>query len=116
MTSSIVLAVFIASAATFDAGVLDNSAYRHAAFPNSHKGIEQLGQWLEKSGLHEFDRVCVSGPPIDATPAAHFWATRKVEVIAIDFARIKQYMKEHNIGTASANVVARTCLSLLPRK
>ena len=115
MASTIVLAVFIASTTTFDAGVAANGAFRHASFPNSDKGIEQLGQWIEKSGVRDFDQFCVSGPPIDATPALRFWSTRKVPVFMVDYAQVRQYMKKHNIGTASAAVVARTCVSLLPK-
>ena len=116
MASSVVLAVFIASSATFDAGVVFAGAYRHGTFPNSDQGIAQLGQWLEKSAVREFDQVCVSGPQIDPTPASRFWATRKVPVFEVGYAQVRQYMKKHNLGTASANVVAKTCLSLLPRK
>lgn len=116
MASTIVLAVFIASAATFDAGVAKNGSFRHASFPNSDKGIEQFGKWLEKTGVREFDQVCVSGPPIDTTPATRFWYTRKVPVFILDFPQVEHYMKTHNIPTASAGVVAKACFSLLPKK
>ncbi len=116
MASPVVLAIFIASSATFDAGVVSAGAYSRAAFPNSDQGIAQLGQWLGKLPAQEYDQVCVSGPNIDPTPASRFWASRKVPVIAVDYAQVRQYMKKHNIGAASANVVAKTCLALLPRK
>jgi len=116
MASTIVLAVFIGSAATFNAGIAGNGAFRQASFPNSEQGIEQLGKWIEKSGVREFDQFCVSGPPMDPTPAARFWATRKVPVFMVDFSQVRHYMKVHNLGTPSAAVVARTCLSLLPKK
>jgi len=39
-----------------------------------------------------------------------------VPVFMVDFAQVRHYMKVHNLGTPSAAVVARTCLSLLPKK
>jgi hypothetical protein len=116
MASTIILAVFIGTAATFDAGIAGQGAFRQATFPNSFQGIQQLGKWIESSGVRDFDQVCVSGPPMDPSPATRFWATRKVPVFIIDFGQVRHYMKVHNVPTASAAVVARTCLSLLPRK
>jgi hypothetical protein len=115
MATTIVLAVFIASATTFEAGVAEDSAFRHASFPNSTRGIEQLGKWLDKAGVTEFDRVCVSGPPIAATPASRFWSTRKVRVDSLPYDRIKAYMGEHKIAHPSAEVVARACLAVPPK-
>jgi hypothetical protein len=110
MASTIVLAVFIASTTTFDAGVAENGSFRHASFQNSDRGIRQLGRWLEKRGVGEFDRICVSGRPVD-TPATRFWSTRKVPVVIVDFGQVRRYMKQHGIRTASAKVVAQTCVA-----
>jgi hypothetical protein len=115
MATTIVLAVFIASATTFEAGVAEDSAFRHASFPNSSQGIEQLGKWLDKSAVTEFDRVCVSGPPIGDTPVSRFWSTRKVPVVLMDYAQVKTYMGEHKIADASAEIVAKACAVSPPR-
>jgi hypothetical protein len=116
MASPIVLAVFIASTASFDAGIAENGSFRHASFPNSDQGIERLGQWLEKTGVLEFDHICVSGPPIGSTHGTRFWSTRKVPVFVVDFGQVAKYMKQHGIPAASAEVVAKACVSLLPGK
>jgi hypothetical protein len=109
MATTIVLAVFIASATTFEAGVAEDSAFRHASFPNSKQGIEQLGKWLEKSAVTEFDRVCVSGPPIGDTPVSRFWSTRKVPVVSLSHAQVTTYMKAYKIASPSAEIVAKAC-------
>ena len=114
MATTIVLAVFIASATTFEAGVAADSVFHRASFPNSQRGIERLGKWLEKSGLTEFDRVCVSGPPIAATPVSRFWSTRKVPVVLVDYGQVKAYMGKHKIAKPSAEIVAKACPAPLP--
>jgi hypothetical protein len=116
MASTVILAVFIASTTTFDAGVAkEDSSFRHASFPNSARGIEQLGRWLEKEGVTEFDHVCVSGAPAESTPVSRFWSTRKVPVVVMEFDQVRQYMKEQRIRTASAAVVAKACAARLPK-
>jgi hypothetical protein len=114
MATTIVLAVFIASATTFEAGVAVDSAFHRATFPNSTQGIEQLGKWLDKSGLTEFDHVCVSGPPMAATPVSRFWSSRKVPVVLMDYSHVKTYMGEHRIAKPSAEIVAKACAASLP--
>ena len=114
MATTIVLAVFIASATTFEAGVAADSVFHRASFPNSQRGIEQLGKWLDKSGLTEFDRVCVSGPPMAATPVSRFWSTRKVPVVLVDYGRVTAYMGEHKIAMPSVEIVAKACTASLP--
>lgn len=116
MASTIVLAVFIASVTTFEAGVAEDSAFRRASFPNSRQGIEQLGKWLDKSGVTEFDRVCVSGPPLGATPVSRFWSTRKVPVTLMNYDQLKTYMGTHKIARPSAEIVARACAPSLPTR
>ena len=116
MATTIVLAVFIASAATFEAGVAEDSAFRRASFPNSKQGIEQLGKWLEKSGVTEFDRVCVSGPPIGDTPVSRFWATRKAPVAVMNYEQVKAYMGKNKIAHPSAQIVARACPASPPAR
>ncbi len=113
VATTIVLAVFIASATTFEAGVAEDSAFRRASFPNSRQGIEQLGKWLEKSGVTEFDRVCVSGPPSGATPVSRFWSTRKVPVALMSYDQVKTYMGKHKIARPSAEIVAKACTASL---
>jgi hypothetical protein len=109
MANTIVLAVFIASATTFEAGISEDGAFRGGSFPNSIQGIEQLGKWLDKSGVSEFDQVCISGPPIGDTPVSRFWATRKTAQGQFEFDKVKSYMKTRKIAQASAEVVARAC-------
>jgi hypothetical protein len=109
MATTIVLAVFIASATTFEAGVAEDSAFRRASFPNSKQGIEQLGKWLDGSGVTEFDRVCVSGPPIGATPVSRFWSTRKVPITLMKYDQLKAYMGTYKIAKPSAEILARAC-------
>ena len=109
MATSIVLAVFIASATTFEAGVAEDSVFHRASFPNSKQGVEQMGKWLEKSRRTEFDHVCVSGPPIAPTPVFWFWTTRKAPVVMMDYGKVKAYMGEHKIAVPSAEIVAKAC-------
>lgn len=114
--ANIVLAVFIASAASFDAGVAEDGSFRQATFPNSDQGIAQLAEWLQKGGVSEFDRICVSGPPIGSTPARQFWSTRKTPVFLLPFGQVEQYMQQHRIPAASAEVVAKACVASPPAK
>lgn len=113
MPTSIVLAIFIASTATFDASIVAGGLVRHDSFPNSVEGIELLGKWINESPLTEFDRVCVSGRPIGVTPALRFWSTRKVPVRQVGFDQVELYMVVHKIAKPSAEVVASTCSASL---
>ena len=114
MAANIILAVCIGSTVTCEAGIAGQGAFRVTSFPNTQQGISQLSQWVQKSGVREFDQFCVSGPPLPPNAATRFWASRTARVFLVDYAHVNRYMKIHNIRRPSAEVVAWTCQSLLP--
>ncbi len=114
MPSAVVLSVFIASTTTFEVAVGGGEEFQRASFPNSDEGIRASGHWIQGTGTTNFDQICVSGPSIGITPAFKFWSTRDVPVLLLYFGQVEQYMKQNGIENASAEVVARTCISMMP--
>ena len=116
MGSTVILAIFIASAATFEAGISAENSLRQASFPNSDQGMEQMGEWLAASGVSEFDQICVSGPPIGATPAFRFWSTRKAPVFLMHYGQVEQFMQKQKLSATPLEVIAKACVFLVPRQ
>ena len=111
--NTVILAVFIASASFFEAALPVGGAYQQMRFANTDEGIKDLGRWIEKTGVTAFDHVCVTGPPIETTPARQFWSTRKSPVYFMSYDHYEDYIAKRNVTQGSARLVLSACYALL---
>ena len=114
--NTVILAIFIASTGAFEAALPVGSDYQQKQFPNSDAGIRQLGQWIEETGVTEYDHVCVTGPSIESTSVLRFWSRRSGLVFFMRYAQLQEYVLKHNLPQASATAVAGACAELVPKK
>lgn len=117
MTSTLVIAIWIASTSSYEAALPFNGEYRGKVFVNSEQGIDEFVSWVQSSGHDKIDTYCVCISGAEQTAAAKFWRTSPANtVFFVNPYRVETYAKENSIKTVTAETVAATCTKLFARK
>ncbi len=115
MSAILVLAIWITSAATYQAALPFGGQYQIREFPNSEAGIEKLVSWSNSPGHDQIDLICVAIAGGEKSTAAEFW--REVDVKRIfyfDPKQIEAMMKDPMIPKVTALTIAETCADMFP--
>jgi hypothetical protein len=113
MTSTFVIAIWIASSSHYEAALPFNGEYRGRTFANSEQGIDEFVSWLQSSGPDKIDMYCVSISGAEQTSAAKFWRTSPARtVFFVNPVRVENYAKENSIKKITAETVAAVCAKM----
>ena len=117
MTSTLVIAIWIASVSHYEAALPFNGEYRGKVFANSEQGIDEFVSWLQSSGHDKVDMYCIGISGAEQTAAAKFWRTSPADtVFFVNPIRVETYAKDNAIKTITAETVAATCTKMFARK
>src|SRR5450432_917482 len=83
MGATLVLAIWIASASTYQAALPFAGEYQIREYANSDSGIDDFMKWVDTPGHDKIDLICVAISGGEASKAAQFW--RQAEVKRIFF-------------------------------
>ena len=78
--------------------------------------VSPSGEWIEETGVTEYDHVCISGPSIESTPVLRFWSRRSSLVFFVRYAQVQEYVEKNKLPQATATAVAGACAELAARK
>jgi hypothetical protein len=115
MGATLVLAIWIASSATFQAALPFAGEYQIRQYANSDAGIDAFMKWVDTPGHDQIDLICVAVSGAEKSAAAQFW--RDAEVKRIYFMnplQIEVLTKNPLIPVVNAITVAQTCAEMFP--
>jgi hypothetical protein len=115
MNATLVMAIWIASASTFQAALPFGGQYQIREYANSDSGIDNFMKWVDTPGHNKIDLICVAIAGAEGSPAAQFW--REAEVKRIYFMnplQIEVLQKDPLIPVVNAITIANTCADMFP--
>jgi hypothetical protein len=113
MGATLVLAIWIASATTYQAAMPFAGRYQIREYANSESGIDDFVKWIDSPGHDQIDLICVAISGGEKSPAAKFW--REAEVKRIFFMnplQIEVMTKDPLIPIVTAKTVAEVCADM----
>jgi hypothetical protein len=118
MSEALIFAIWAASATVFQAALPFQGEYQVREFPNSEAGIDELTEWMAKSGHDKVDQICVSTPLDETTPIMKFFYEERagVRVFLMNSLQVKLYAEKHGITAISAETAAKTCAQMFRGK
>jgi hypothetical protein len=115
MGSIMVLAIWIASSATYQAALPFGGQYQIREFANSDDGIDRFVAWADSPGHDKIDLICVAIAGAEESKAAKFW--RDAEVKRIYFMsplQLEVIMKDPLVPKVTALTIAEACSDMFP--
>ena len=73
MSTTMVLAIWIATASTFQAALPFDGQYQIREYANSDSGIANFIRWIDTPGHDKIDLICVAISGGQGSTAAQFW-------------------------------------------
>jgi hypothetical protein len=116
MGATLVLAIWIASAATYQVALPFGGDYQLREYPNSEAGIESFMKWTDTPGHDQIDLICVAiiGKG-EKSPVAQFWRDAEVKrIFFMNPLQIEVMTKDPLIPTVTAKTIAETCAEMFP--
>ena len=116
MGATLVLAIWIASNASFQAALPFGGAYQIRQYANSDDGIDDFMKWVDKPGHDQIDLICVAVTSgADKSSAAQFWRDAEVKrIVFLNPLQIEVLTKIPLIPVVNAITVAETCAEMFP--
>ena len=115
MNATLVLAIWIATASSFQAALPFGGQYQIREYANSDAGIDNFMKWVDAPGHDKIDLICVAISGGEGSKAAQFW--REAEVKRIFFMnplQIEVLLKDPLIPVVNAITVASACAEMFP--
>jgi hypothetical protein len=115
MSATLVLAIWIASAATFQAAMPFSGQYQIREFQNSDAGMDKFSTWVETPGHDQIDLVCVAISGAEQSKAAQFWREAEVKrIVFLNPLQIEVLLKDPMLPRVTALTIAETCAEMFP--
>jgi hypothetical protein len=115
MTATLVLAIWIASASTYQAALPFGGEYQIREFANADSGIDDFIGWINTPGHDQIDLICVAISGAEGTKAAQFWKEAEVKrIYFITPLQIEVLAKDPKIPKVNALVIAEACTVMFP--
>ena len=115
MGATLVLAIWIASTATYQAALPFGGHYQIREFPNSDAGIEKFISWIDTPGHDQIDLICVAIAGGEKSKAAEFWREAEAKrIVFLNPLQIEVMMKDPMIPKVTALTIADTCAEMFP--
>jgi hypothetical protein len=113
MGATIVLAIWIASASTFQAALPFGGQYQIREFANADSGIDDFITWTNAPGHDKIDLICVAISGAERSKAAQFWREAEVKrIVYMNPLQIEVLTKNPLIATVTAITVAEACAEM----
>ena len=115
MSATMVLAIWIASNATYQAALPFGGQYQLRQYANSDAGIEDFVKWIDGPGHDKIDLICVAIAGGEDSKVAEFW--REAEVKRIFFMnplQIEVLLKDPLVPFVNAITIANACAEMFP--
>ena len=115
MTITMVLAIWIASASTYQAALPFGGQYQIREFANTDSGIEDFIAWIDTPGHDGIDLICVAISGAEGTKAAKFWKEAEVKrIYFMNPAQIEGLANDPKVPTVTASTIAQACVAMFP--
>lgn len=115
MSATLVLAIWIASNATFQAALPFGGQYQIREFANSESGMDKFSQWIEMPGHDQIDLVCVAISGAERSTVAQFWREAEVKrIVFLNPLQIEVMTKDPMLPKVTALTIAETCAEMFP--
>ena len=115
MSATLVLAIWIATAATFQAAMPFGGVYQIREYVNSDSGIDNFMKWVDTPGHDKIDLICVAISGAEGSPAAQFWREAEVKrIVYLNPLQIEVLTKNPLVPTVNAITIANACADMFP--
>ena len=115
MSATMVLAIWIASNATYQAALPFGGQYQLRQYANSDAGIEDFVKWIDGPGHDKIDLICVAIAGGEDSKVAEFWREAEVKrIFYMNPLQIEVLTKNPLIGKVTAITVAEACAEMFP--
>jgi len=113
MGATLVLAIWIASSATYQVAMPFGGEYQIREYSNSEAGIDDFMRWIDTPGHDQIDLICVAVSGGEGSRAAKFWRDAEVKrIFFMNPLQIEVLTKNPLIPTVNAKTVAETCADM----
>jgi hypothetical protein len=115
MSATLVLAIWIASASTYQVALPFGGEYQIREYANSDAGIDAFIKWIDTPGHDKIDLICVAISGAEKSPAAQFWREADVKrIVYMNPLQIEVLTKNPLVPTVNAITVANACAEMFP--
>jgi hypothetical protein len=115
MAATMVLAIWIASNATYQAALPFGGEYQIREFANSDAGLDNFVSWIDKPGHDQIDLICVAISNAEKSKAAQFWREAEVKrIVFFNPLQVEVLLKDPLIPKVTALTIAQTCAEMFP--
>jgi len=110
-----VLAIWIASNATYQAALPFGGQYQLRQYANSDAGIEEFIKWIDGPGHDKIDLICVAITGGEGSKVAEFWRDAEVKrIFFLNPLQVELLTKNPLIPVVNAITIAETCAEMFP--
>lgn len=115
MSATLVMAIWIATAATFQAAMPFGGEYQVREYANSDSGIDNFMKWVDTPGHDKIDLICVAISGAEGSAAAQFWHDAEVKrIYFMNPLQIEVLAKDPLVPVVNAITVAHACAEMFP--
>jgi hypothetical protein len=115
MSATMVLAIWIATSATFQAALPFAGEYQIREYANADSGIDDFINWIDTPGHDRIDLICVAISGGEGSKAAQFWREAEVKrIVYMNPLQIEVLTKNPLVPTVNALTIANACAEMYP--
>ena len=115
MSATMVLAIWIATSATFQAALPFAGEYQVREYANADSGIDDFMRWIDTPGHDRIDLICVAISGGEGSKAAQFWREAEVKrIVYMNPLQIEVLTKNPLVPTVNAMTIASACAEMYP--
>jgi hypothetical protein len=115
MGATIVLAIWIAGASTYQVALPFGGQYQIREYANSDQGIDDFIKWIDVPGHDKIDLICVAISGGEKSKAAQFWREAEVKrIVFMNPLQIEVLIKNPLTPTVNAKTIADACAEMFP--
>ena len=115
MGETLIFAIWVASATTFEVALPLHGVYQVREFPNSEAGAEKMFEWANTSAHDKIDRMCVSTPLTETTPVMDFFYRSEARVFLMNPLQVKLHAEKYGVAKITAETAALTCADIFKK-
>ena len=115
MGTTMVLAIWIATSATFQAALPFGGEYQIREYANADSGIDDFIKWIDTPGHDRIDLICVAISGGEGSKAARFWREAEVKrIVYMNPLQIEVLTNNPLVPTVNALTIANACAEMYP--
>ena len=115
MGTTMVLAIWIATSATFQVALPFGGEYQIREYANADSGIDDFIKWIDTPGHDRIDLICVAISGGEGSKAARFWREAEVKrIVYMNPLQIEVLTNNPLIPTVNALTIANACAEMYP--